>query len=402
MAAEGRRTPDDLTETAAPPAAAADPKRPRRPGDRIPAAQRLREEPFSYDFFQAVRLLQLLRPDAPEVGRAGPVEAEPVRFRAMASTSFPPSMIADLQAPPDRPDAPPTMTVSFLGLIGPKGVLPQHYTELIMRQEFSKDRDKGALRAWFDLFNHRLTGLFYRAWEKYRFIVGYERAHRPSSRPKEPDTFTTALLSLVGLGTRGLADRLRSSSPADPVDQSRIDDLSLLHFAGLFSHRPRNAAGLASILQEYFAQPADVRQFQGQWLELEPGSQSRLGEAADSRNALGWNVVAGSRVWEIRSKVRIVLGPLSYGDFKAFLPNPSHPGSFFALAHLVRFYLGPDLDFDVQLLLKGEQVPLCQLGANDDEGAILGWNSWICTAPLDFDAPDAIFEGIEVYPPQTT
>jgi type VI secretion system protein ImpH len=399
MAAEGGRTPDDLTE--APASTTPAPKRARRPGDPVATTERLRDDPYGYDFFQAVRLLQLMDPEAAEVGHAGPVDAEAVRFRALASTSFPPSMIADLRSPPDNPKAAPTMTVSFLGLIGPKGVLPQHYTELVMRQELSKDRDKGALRAWFDLFNHRLIGLFYRAWEKYRFFIGYERAQRSSSRAKEPDTFTTALLSLIGLGTRGLSDRLKVASEIEDTQQARIDDFSLLHFAGLLSHRPRNAIGLSAILREYFVQSASVRQFQGQWLELEPASQSRLGGGVESRNALGWNVVAGSRVWERRSKVRIILGPLSYQDFRLFLPNPSRPGSFFALSHLVRFYLGPDLDFDVQLLLKGQDVPPCQLTGNGDNGAILGWNSWICTAPLDFDATDAIFEGVEVYHPRT-
>lgn len=403
MAAEGGRTPDDLTPASPapalkPPAEVTAPPRRKRASDPTPATERLRDEPYGYDFFQAVRLLHLIRPESAEVGRAGPVEAEPVRFRSLASTSFPPSAIADLRTPPENPTAPPTMTVSFFGLIGPKGVLPQHYTELVMRQEMLRDSDKGALRAWFDLFNHRVIGLFYRAWEKYRFIIGYERAQRPSTRPREPDTFTTALLSLIGLGTRGLQDRLRATPAADSRDQARIDDLSLLHFTGLFSHRPRNAIGLAAILREYFSQPVQVRQFQGQWLELEPASQSRLGGGPESRNALGRNVVAGSRVWEIRSKIRIVLGPLSYEDFQAFLPNRAHPGSFFALAHLVRFYLGPDLDFDVQLLLDRNAVPRCLLAGSGDSGAILGWNSWICTAPLDFDAPDAIFEGVEVYP----
>ena len=95
------------------------------------------------------------------------------------------------------------MTVNFIGLIGPLGVLPHalHRT------------DRGApvcarcrtLRDFLDIFNHRMISLFYRAWEKYRFPVAYERGGRRTDR------FTGYLLDLIGLGTPGLAE-----PPGDP------------------------------------------------------------------------------------------------------------------------------------------------------------------------------------------
>src|SRR5262249_46865278 len=135
----------------------------------------------------------------------GPPVSEVVRFAALVSTTFPPSSIYAISRPtPDRPL--PTMTVAFLGLTGPSGVLPSHYTELLLRQQrFVKGPEQYALRDWLDLFNHRIISLFYRAWTKYRFYLAYEAgAHR---RP-EPDPFTRALLSFVGLGTPGLRQRL--------------------------------------------------------------------------------------------------------------------------------------------------------------------------------------------------
>ena len=75
-------------------------------------------------------------------------------------------------------------------LTGPSGVLPRHYTEMLLRWERDrKDDEKHAPRAWFDLFNHRFISLFYRAWTKYRFPVAYERA---AGRGRE-DAFTAAL-----------------------------------------------------------------------------------------------------------------------------------------------------------------------------------------------------------------
>ena len=39
----------------------------------------------------------------------------------------------------------------------------------------AKGPERNALRDWLDLFNHRIVSLFYRAWEKYRFYLPYER-----------------------------------------------------------------------------------------------------------------------------------------------------------------------------------------------------------------------------------
>jgi type VI secretion system protein ImpH len=171
---------------------------------------RLFDEGFAFDFFQAVRLLERLFPERRPVGREGPPDAEVVRFRALASLSFPASTVYELLRAADERE-PPAMRVTFLGLTGPSGVLPTHYTDLLLRlAREAKGPEKRALADWLDLFNHRLIALFYRAWEKYRFRLAYERGE--ASRA-EPDAFTLCLFSLIGLGTPGLRGRLRVSAP---------------------------------------------------------------------------------------------------------------------------------------------------------------------------------------------
>jgi hypothetical protein len=49
------------------------------------------------------------------------------------------------------------MVISFLGLTGPQGVLPQHYTQLLIDRVRRKDF---ALRDYFDIFHHRMVSLF--------------------------------------------------------------------------------------------------------------------------------------------------------------------------------------------------------------------------------------------------
>src|SRR6266851_191107 len=158
-------------------------------------AERLFVEGYAFEFFQAVRLLQRFDPARRPVGRLGSPRKEAVRFRAHLSLSFPASSVFEIVSPAEGPTS-PLMTMTFMGLYGPSGILPRHYTELLLRLEReTKGAERYALRAWLDLFNHRLISLFYRAWEKYRFPLAYERGE---TFGPEPDPFTRCLFSFVG------------------------------------------------------------------------------------------------------------------------------------------------------------------------------------------------------------
>ncbi len=169
----------------------------------LPIVQRLFQDPPAYGFFQAVRLLRVA---AYQRGQTTGDMAEAVRFRTNPSLDFPASAVQDLVSP-DGDGAPAVMTVNFMGVHGVNGPLPRHYSELIHRLERERrDPERNALRAWFDLFNDRFIALFYEAWEKYRF---WPAAERGAWDAPEPDAFTRCLLSLIGLGSRGLRKRFR-------------------------------------------------------------------------------------------------------------------------------------------------------------------------------------------------
>jgi type VI secretion system protein ImpH len=363
-------------------------------------AERLFAEGYAFDFFQAVRILGRLDPSRRPVGQAGPPRDEVVRFRALTSLTFPPSAIDEIQ-PPTRDLSTPIMTVTFFGLTGPSGILPRHYTEHLIRQEReAKGKEKYAFRAWLDLFNHRLISLFYRAWEKYRFYLAYERG---AYAQPEPDPFTGALFSIVGLGMASLRDRLRIACRQEeggrPHERvlARIDDLALLYYGGLLSQRPHSAVGLQAILEDFFDLPVQVQQFHGRWLEFDSGGQSRLGEA---NCGLGVDLTAGERVYDVQSKIRLRVGPLARTRFDALLPDRApvpERKALFLLVQLARLYLGPELDFDVQVVLRKADVPPCRMKLGAGFGPHLGWNTWLCTHIVEQDADDAVFEGEEVY-----
>jgi type VI secretion system protein ImpH len=357
-----------------------------------PLTQQLFDQPNRFEFFQAVRLLELLgrrersSGDAERPATVGfdlSPEHEPVRFVAHASQAFPPSSIVELGV--DRNGAaverfrarPPQMTVSFMGLTGPQGVLPDHYTRLLI--ERIRD-DDNAMRDFFDLFNHRFVSLAYRAWAKYRLVIQYERAKRIAVEA-EPDPVTHALFCFVGMGTRYLRGRLT------------IDDETLLYYGGHMASARPVTASLELMLREYFAIPLVLQPFQGRWLALSVDEHSRLSSSLDRTEAycqLGTSAWVGRRVWDVQSKFRVRLGPLNYARFRSFLPIGR---SFAALCQFIRLYVGPEFDFDIQLVLLASEVPRCRLGGTADDGNLLGWNSWLRGRPLSHNAESAIFCG---------
>jgi type VI secretion system protein ImpH len=247
------------------------------------------------------------------------------------------------------------MTVSFMGLTGPVGLLPHQYTELVMDRARYQDT---ALWRFLDIFNHRMISLFYRVWEKYHFPIAYERG--------EEDRFTSYLFGIVGMGTKGLRGRLS------------FKDQSLLPYSGLISQRPHSAVAMSAVISDYFGVPAQVVQFPGEWLQLADNVTSLGSENSE----LGVSTIAGTRVWSDQSKFRIRVGPMSLKKFKAFVPVGS---AYKPLSELGRLFAGLEFEFDVQLVLEAEEVPFAVLTGNSTDGPRLGWTSWLKTREFVMD-----------------
>jgi type VI secretion system protein ImpH len=336
--------------------------------------QFLLQEPFRFSFFQAVRLLERLGGRGEPVGRDTRPGHEAVRFVARLGLGFPASEIHDVRpAVADRDLAPsgtPTMTIAFMGLTGPMGVLPTFYTEKLIEEFLRCQRVKRdsipPLAAFLDLFNHRLASLFYRAWDKYHPFSAWDpRAREPLDR---------AVCSLAGL--RLPATRERASLAAD----------AFLFYAGLFASNRRHAAGLEDLLKGCLGEPIELVQFVGRWLSLGRDDRSRLG-AGGANNQLRVNLTLGSRIWDEQGKFRLRVGPLSYHRYTEFLPGRP---AFEALVRAARLYIGPEYEFDVQLVLKAAEVPRCRLGAAP-AAASLHRTSWLLGRAPARDIDNMIF-----------
>jgi type VI secretion system protein ImpH len=355
-----------LAEPPAPPAPSAPPEPAPPVAPQAPAAPvetllaRLAAAPWSWSFYQAMRRLEAHYPDRPRLGRSGRPAQDAVRLGQEPSVVFAPATLASWETGQEgRPDR---LLVHFFGLFGPDGALPLHLTE------YARDRRRNHRDATFqrfaDIFHHRTLSLFYRAWADSRPTVSFDR-------PKQ-DRFSLYVGALMGLGTEFV--RHRDAMP----------DLAKLHFAGHFSGQTRHAEGLAAILSAFFRMPVRIESFVGAWLALDPRDRTRVGESPRTAG-LGRTAVLGARVWSRQHKFRVVFGPLTLTEYLRLLPGGS---SFHRLIPTVRNYVGDALIWDVNLILKADEVPPLQLGRQGR----LGWTTWLVPRRKPNDAADLFLD----------
>ena len=329
--------------------------------DDLSHFERLVQEPEKHHVFQALRVLEAAFADAPRLGESRRPRQDHVRLGQEAELAFPPSSIAEFR--PGTSGQPARLTNRFFGLFGPQGPLPLHMTEYA-RDRLRNHRDP-TLVAFANMLTHRMMSLLYRAWTAGQPAPSFDRNDDPMSRK---------VAALAGYHADNLMGR------------DAMPDLAKLHFAGHLAQGPKNAEGLVSILSAFFDVPVRVQQFVGSWLDLEPDDQWKLGAAA----GLGRSTSIGQKVWSRAAKFRIQIGPLSLDDYERLLPGGQ---ALDRLRAIVRNYAGDALDWDVNLVLAGDEVPRASLGGSTR----LGHTSWIASRK-DLDEIPADVEDLFLYP----
>jgi type VI secretion system protein ImpH len=343
--------------------------------------ERLFNEPYRFEFFQAVRMLELWlrRRGMPEQG----LLPNFLRFQNSLSLGFPPSQLEAVHTEPRglAPDAGALgaalqaatlrytrITPAFMGLLGGSGVLPAHYTERIAAHE-QYQKDEGP-RAFLDTFSNRSLALFYEAWRKYRLGFKYQVSGN--------DSFLPLLLSLAGLGSSSLRERLAGAK------DGKVRDESLGYFAAAIRHRPASAVQVARVLSEYLGQPVKAEQFVGHWYEVPPAQQTTLG-SLDA--VLGAGAMAGARVWQRNLRLRLVVGPLDHASFTALLPGGLAAR---ALNSILKMFSGVSLEYEVELVLRAADVRGVAL--DDANVGRLGWDAYLVAEPQTRDRNDVRYE----------
>jgi type VI secretion system protein ImpH len=140
-----------------------------------------------------------------------------------------------------------------------------------------------------------------------------------------------------------------------------------MRFAGLAAPQAKSASRLRAMVRGLFGIEAEVEEFVGVRLMLDPSEQTRLGGA---NAALGENVILGAACFSVEDKFRLRIYANDLQQYMRFLPTGD---TCEPLADLVFFYLGEALDWDVELALKASEVVPTRLGSFGQ----LGWTSWV-------------------------
>jgi type VI secretion system protein ImpH len=305
----------------------------------------LAREPGRYGFFEAVRRLQRAAPDRPPIGCSARPAEDPVRFGQRPSLAFAPGTVAAFETRADG--APPRMAVQALGLFGPNGPLPGHLTEYA--HERQHNAGDAAFARFADVFHHRMSSFFFRAWATSQPAVDHERPGACG--------YAECVGSLIGIGRPALRDR------------DALPDAARLHHAGLFGAQARHAEGLGALIAGLFGLPCTIEEFVGEWIALPDDARCCLGNASGGA-ALGVDAIAGRRTYGVQHRFRVRLGPMSLADYRDFLPGRP---ALARLHALVRSYAGHELAWELQPLLRADEVPPAALGG----AHALGWSSWL-------------------------
>lgn len=324
------------------------------PGDRhADWLRRAGEQPWRHELFALLRRLAAAAPDAPGPGHARWPREESVRLGQAPSLAFAPREIAGIQLTPSgcRVD------LFGLGMLGPNGALPLHYTELA-RERLQTTRD-AALVDFLDLFHHRAITLLYRAWAQAQAAAGLDR--------REQEVFTRYVSSLAG-------DRLPAPAAPWPAHARWASAAQRLR-------RSPAPQGLCAALRDYLRLPVRLREFTLRWLAIDPAERSRLG-APDRGARLGDAAVLGDRVPDRQGCFTLSLGPLTLAQYLDVLPQRGRGACFEAVHACVRGFVGMEQAWELELVLPASQTRPAALGAPD----ALARNAWLGDARAAADA----------------
>ncbi len=319
-----------------------------------------------YAFFQLLYLLERTHAGAAPLGETGPVAAERIRLRPDASMGFASSDVSAVELVKCGDGVERTrVTTTFLGLYGTSSPLMNYFIETVAQNEYQGNQEP--VRELLDVLHHRIISLIYKAWTKYRLYVGY--------RTKGADSFTRRMLCASGIDAFG-------------AHKTPIHRFLFLRYAPMLAWRARTAHGLGVALEELFGNlGVRIEQFVGAWTLIEKPYRNKLGQANAS---LGESLTIGRYVFDASSRYKLVLGPLGYDDYLAFLPGGhKRPLLRGVCAVFTRGYY----DVLLELHVKPDAAPRFQLGS--PRASTLKRTAWlggpkkpfVLTVPLDDPTP---------------
>ncbi|MBN1760344.1 MAG: type VI secretion system baseplate subunit TssG [Chitinispirillaceae bacterium] len=284
--------------------------------------ERLCTEAHDFNFFRAVGLLEeyLQR----KTGNPRPLESGRIRFAPDKSIAFPPNDIASIRSDDDVV----TFVLSFMGLVGVTSPLPIYFSEYLSTHTESAE----PLYDFLTIFNNRIYTLFYRAWKKYHFLFNFTA--------DGSDSFTRKIALLCGVDSAKSRKKMR-----------------LLAYCGILSKSARSAAGLRTLLTDYFEGiPVRITEFASRWAPL------RNVKPIGTDTPLGQATILGTSYFDRGGKFRVTVGPLGRTVYEQFLPGTDNIAD---MKEVIASYLSDPLEYDIEVQLQSIELIPVVLGAGE-------------------------------------
>jgi type VI secretion system protein ImpH len=322
---------------------------------------RLRREPWKFGFTTLMRRLGAVHSNQPRIGLASRPQQEHFRLGQTAALTFAPREIAEVALPFDEGESSgvgaqrarkgnnptvPTVRLYGLGMLGPNGPLPLHYTEWV--RDRAENYNDGTLGDFLDIFHHRYLTHMYRAWAQSQSAAGLDRP--------DDETFSRYVARLTG---------------HDPLEirKSVLPSHARMAASTHLTREARNPDGLAGTLARYFAVPVQLQEFVMHWIRIDEDDQTRLGKPHTS-SVMGMGAIAGEVVADRQNKFRLVLGPLSLEQYLRFTPQGK---DLPLLVEWVRGFIGYEFVWEVELRVRNDSTPPARL----EDKERLGWSTWL-------------------------
>lgn len=321
----------------------------------------LETHPEQFDFFQAVRLLQLSLRQSNQIDPESAL-GEEISFFSSLSLAFPSGEIESLRikkaAIDDESETSKQLSSkkyrlcpTMIGLTGPLGALPVVYTQGLSAQATIKQDSAAA--SFLDLFNNRLISLFFKSATRYSLPLQYEIK-----------------------GRHAYLDHLHALAGYTPTQSSEptIDE-AFAQFGGLIQGQQVSGESLRQVLSSYLNEAVSIDQFIPEWFDIPEDQRTCLG---GSFAQLGQSTFCGVRVLQIDSRIRLNIGPLSQETYDGLLPNGK---MYLAMKQLLTRWCSPTTSIEVVLVLDKNEVNAAQLGNNSTRG--LGRGLFVLSKSVD-------------------
>jgi type VI secretion system ImpH/TssG family protein len=227
---------------------------------------------------------------------------------------------------------------NLYGIAGIDGTLPDCYI-----QEFwiHNSTSRTAITDFFDIFNDKILSLHY---------LFLKRHHVQSlSCPSKESVIGKIVSSLAGCGFECGGHNRGCIIPVIP-SQFRISSQNL------FWQRTRTCEGMRILLSDFFNVPVKVKQFAGEFVEIDRSQQSVIGVRKHMYNSLGENCFLGSKTWDQTKGIDVEIGPLDFRTYVKFLQKQSQRDQQFSplekMKEIVQMYVPYGTNVKLHFCLK--------------------------------------------------